>query len=248
MRKATLLAGAALLLAGPAVAADLAKPVYKAPAFVPGFTWTGCYAGASVGGAWAKQTAGTTAAPSANQADTAGDFSQGSGVIGGPYVGCNYQLMNGLVVGAEGDFSWTSLSGSFDAPNLFPNGAPAGPGGIAMTSDTRWAASLRARLGYAVMPNVLVYGTAGGAWATTDYTGVDTFNTGASRTVAFSNTGKGWVAGGGIEWAPWSNNWILRAEYLHYDLGSVDATSGNITFNFGELKIDTVRAGLSYKF
>jgi outer membrane immunogenic protein len=98
------------------------------------------------------------------------------------------------------------------------------------------------------MPNVLVYGTGGGAWKRTDYAGTDSFNTGGSVSTEFGQSQTGWVAGGGAEWAPWSNNWILRAEYLHYDLGSVDATSGNITFNFGELKIDTVRAGLSYKF
>ncbi len=250
MRKTILLAGTALLLAGPAVAADLAKPVYKAPAFVPGFTWTGCYLGASVGGAWARQSAGTTApgVGGAGQAPTAGDFGQDSGVIGGPYVGCNYQFMNGVVVGAEGDFNWTGLNGSFNAPNLLASGAPTSPGGISMTSDTRWAASLRARLGYAVMPNVLVYGTGGGAWASTDYTGVDTINSGQSSTVNFSNSATGWVAGGGVEWAPWSNNWILRAEYLHYQFGGVSASSGFAVFNFGELKIDTVRAGLSYKF
>jgi opacity protein-like surface antigen len=131
-----------------------------------------------------------------------------------------------------------------------------------MTSDTRWAASLRARLGYAVLPNVLVYGTGGVAWAATDYTEGDTFNTTGSGpvTTAFSSSGTGWVAGGGVEWAPWSNNWILRLEYLHYTIGGASATVAgvntavdspvgfNTTFNFGELKIDTVRAGLSYKF
>jgi outer membrane immunogenic protein len=282
MRKTSVLAGATLLLAGPAVAADLARPVYKAPAFVPGFTWTGCYAGADVGGAWSHQSGGTTTTdspnivpppapvpgavttaavviPSAGQADTAGDFSRGSSVIGGPYVGCNYQFANGVVLGAEGDFSWTGLSGSFDAPNVVvPTKGPPfiGDGGISMTSDTRWTATLRARLGYAIMPSVLVYGTAGGAWGATDYTGSDTFNNPklGPITTSFSSTDKGWVAGGGVEWAPWSNNWILRAEYLHYEFGGVSTTVAipktaiATTFNFGDLKIDTVRAGIAYKF
>jgi outer membrane immunogenic protein len=293
MRKTTLLAGAAWLLAGPAVAADLATPVYKAPAFVPGFTWTGCYAGGDVGGARGSQSGGTTTTDSPNivkgrrildaattdmlppiltfgagQADTAGDFSRGSSVIGGVYVGCNYQfksgLLPGLVAGVEGDFSWTDINSSFEADNVVvpPKGInvtsiPSG-GGISMTSDTRWAASLRVRLGYAVLPNVLVYGTGGRAWATTDYTGVDAFNTGGSVSTTFSNNGAGWVAGGGVEWAPWMNNWILRLEYLHYDINGVSSTVGGTnpitqskfltTFNFGDLKLDTVRAGVSYKF
>ena len=288
MRKTSLLAGATLLLAGPAVAADLAKPVYKAPAYVPGFTWTGCYAGAAVGGTRGSQSAGTHTDGLPNllffspgnplhrppipavevlgsQDDTAGDFSRGSSVIGGPYVGCNYQFMSGLlpglVAGAEADFNWTSVSGSFDAPNNF--GGLTLPGGVSMTSDTRWAASLRARLGYAIMPNVLVYGTGGRAWAATDYTGVDQFNTpGVSLATSFSSAQSGWVAGGGVEWAPWSNNWILRLEYLHYDVNGVSATVTGLgphpgpfaahpiatTFNFGDLKLDTVRAGVSYKF
>jgi outer membrane immunogenic protein len=261
--------------------------VDKAPAFVPGFTWTGCYAGGDVGGARGSQSAGTHTDGFPNllaffpatrvtpaievlgiQDDTAGDLSRGSSVIGGGYVGCNYQftsgLLPGLVAGVEGDFNWTDVKGSFEADNVVvpPIGVhvtsiPSG-GGISMTSDTRWAASLRARLGYAVLPNVLVYGTGGRAWATTDYTGVDAFNTGGSVSTTFSNNGAGWVAGGGVEWAPWMNNWILRVEYLHYDINGASSTVGGTnpvtqskfltTFNFGDLKLDTVRAGVSYKF
>jgi hypothetical protein len=77
MRNVLGLAGAALLLfAGPAAAADLAvmAPVYKAPP-PPVYSWTGCYVGATAGGAsgksdvsWASDpigflgTAGTLAA------------------------------------------------------------------------------------------------------------------------------------------------------------------------------------------
>jgi outer membrane immunogenic protein len=302
MKKTSVLTGAALLLAGPAVAADLAKPVYKAPPLAPGFTWTGCYIGADAGGAWGRQSAGTTTSGlpnvvvepvidpatglqklgpnmvpvtqvvGAGQADTAGDLSRGSSVIGGPYAGCNYQFRSGplsnWVIGAEADFGWTSLSGSFDADNVVvvPPGAPKGTivpggGGIAMSADTHWVASVRARLGYAVMPNVLVYGTGGDAWKRTDYAGTDTFNTGGSVSTAFGQSQTGWVAGGGAEWAPWSNNWILRLEYLHYQFGGTSSTVAgvntaptagpqkfNTTFDFGGLKLDTVRAGLSYKF
>jgi len=279
MKKTSVLAGATLLLAGPAFAADLAKPVYKAPSAVaPGFTWTGCYLGADAGGAWAKQSAGTTTTGNPNtvptpqqnvfflepQADTAGDLSNDGSAIGGLYVGCNYQFRSGLVLGAEADFNWTSAGGSFNGPNIaIPGGLQSG--GVSMSSNTRWAASLRARLGYAVMPNVLVYGTGGGAWAATDYTGIDTFSPPPPNNVSltnplstvFSNAQTGWVAGAGVEWAPWSNNWILRLEYLHYQFGGVSSTvTGKdpiglpiaTTFNFGDLKLDTVRAGISYKF
>jgi len=33
----------------------------------------------------------------------------------------------------------------------------------------------------------------------------------------------GWVAGAGIEWM-FANNWMVRAEYLHVDLGTATGT------------------------
>jgi outer membrane immunogenic protein len=55
MRKSLGLVGAALLLAGPALAADLGRPpAYKAPPPAPVFSWTGCYIGATAGGVHGK--------------------------------------------------------------------------------------------------------------------------------------------------------------------------------------------------
>src|SRR5262245_29996408 len=54
MRK-ILLAGTALAVvmgANSAGAADLSRPVYKAPPPIPVFSWTGWYVGVHVGGAW----------------------------------------------------------------------------------------------------------------------------------------------------------------------------------------------------
>ncbi len=54
MRK-LLLAGTAVavvMAAGSAGAADLSRPVYKAPPPIPVFSWTGWYVGVHVGGAW----------------------------------------------------------------------------------------------------------------------------------------------------------------------------------------------------
>jgi outer membrane immunogenic protein len=252
MKKIGISAGAALLFVSPALAADLAvkAPVYKAP-MVPLFTWTGCYVGADVGGAWSRQN--TSINPvGVDQGAVSGNLS-GSSAIGGPYVGCNYQFAGGWVVGAEGDFSWAKLNGTATAPNLFPDGASAGSGGVSWSGSTDWVASARARLGYAIVPNALVYGTGGAAWTRTSYSGFDQFNNPSFLATSFSDTRTGWVAGAGVDWAPWSNNWILRLEYLHYQFGSVSSAAAfnpgaSTTFNFGDLKIDTVRAGLSYKF
>ena len=254
MRKVLGLVGATLLFAGPAFAADLGKPpVYKAPALMPVFSWTGCYIGADVGGAASRQTASVTSV-NVNQAPVSADLT-GSSAVGGPYLGCNYQLLPMWVVGIEGDFSWVSLSGSASAPNLFANGTPVGSGGVSWSNKTDWLASLRGRLGYTVAPNVLIYGTGGAAWTRTSYAALDAFSGGCPNclSTAFDDTRTGWVAGAGIDWAPWNNNWIFRVEYLHYQFNGVSSTAAfnplqSATFGWGDLKIDSVRAGLSYKF
>ncbi len=255
MKKVSGLVGAALLFAGPALAADLGtRPSYKAPlAVTPVYSWTGCYVGADVGGAWPRQSIAVTPSAAVNQGALAGDLTNTGSVIGGPYVGCNYQFIPAWVVGVEGDFSWTKLNEAASGPNLFPDGTSAGPGGISVSSSTDWLASARARLGWVVVPNALIYGTGGAAWTRTNYSGLDVFNNGTSLATAFNNTQTGWVAGGGVDWAPWSNNWVLRFEYLHYQFSGVSSISAAdathfVNFGFGDLKIETVRAGLSYKF
>jgi outer membrane immunogenic protein len=257
VRKLFLSAALALLIGGNAAqAADLGTPVYKAPVYkaavMPAFSWTGCYIGADIGGAWDRQH--TSSNPNFNQAPVSGDITRSS-VIGGPYAGCNYQFAPQWVIGVEGDISWAKLSGTASAPNLLLGGAPT-PGGISWGSSTDWVASARARLGYAVVPNALVYGTGGAAWTRTNYSGFDQVDNGDIATTSFTDTRTGWVAGAGVDWAPWSNNWIFRVEYLHYQFGGASSTAAfpppfnafSTTFTFGDLKIDTVRAGLSYKF
>jgi outer membrane immunogenic protein len=75
----------------------------------------------------------------------------------------------------------------------------------------------------------------------------------------------GWTAGGGGEWA-FAPNISVKAEYLHYDLGTMDYSAGQITslsapcaapadapfasVNLApeaEFKGDIVRAGLNFK-
>src|SRR5262245_45572976 len=82
----------AAALAAPAVAqaADPRPPVYRAPAAVPYYDWSGFYLGAHVG-------FGTTD----------GD----SGVVGGGQVGFNYQVGQ-WVFGVEGTFSGTNIGES----------------------------------------------------------------------------------------------------------------------------------------
>jgi opacity protein-like surface antigen len=79
---------------------------------------------------------------------------------------------------------------------------------------------------------------------------------------SFSDTRAGWTAGAGIEWMIFQR-WSVKAEYLHYDLGSVTYNGQlgpvNTVAPFGNYFVnnaasttrfngDIVRAGLNYRW
>jgi outer membrane immunogenic protein len=125
-----------------------------------------------------------------------------------------------------------------------------------MSSTLDWVSSLRARLGYLVTPNLMLYGTAGGALGKIDYAAS---NSGGiipyASSVAFSRTQGGWVAGGGLEWMI-TPNWLLRGEYLYYSLdGAPSAVAAAANFpgfpsgySWSNTNASVARAALSYKF
>jgi outer membrane immunogenic protein len=141
-----------------------------------------------------------------------------SSVIGGLYAGYNWQFAPGWLIGIEGDSSWADLT------------VPAGSG------DVNWIATLRGRLGWTPWATTMVYFTGGPAWSTISTPGVDT--------LPATQTKSGWVVGGGVEWAPWANNWLARAEYLNYGFTGVALGAGLA----GNLTINEFRAGVAYKF
>ncbi len=247
-----LVSGLALgVLLIPAMAADMA-PYNKAP--LPLFSWTGCYIGGDVGGAWSSQGVSNNSAV-LNQA-LANTTATGGSVIGGGYLGCNLRLTPFVVIGAEGDFSGAGLSATGHAQSLIGGTAVAG-GSTTWSSTLDSIATVRGRVGFAWTPNTLVYLTGGGAWGRTSYSSTDVFIFGcpACATTSFSNTSAGYVLGGGLEWAPWSNNWIVRAEFLYYNLGGatgagfvagIPIAAANPTWS--NMAVTSGRAGLSYKF
>jgi outer membrane immunogenic protein len=133
---------------------------------------------------------------------------------------------------------------------------------------------VRGRIGLAVAPNFLLYGTGGLAYGgVSSSTGIsEAFAGPATRGAtgtfpalgSFSQTRAGWTVGAGGEWR-FTGNWSAKFEYLHYDLGS--ATYGTTVSNFGvapgpvgnlfytlgqtssvSFRGDIVRVGLNYKF
>jgi outer membrane immunogenic protein len=251
------LSGVALCaLVTPAMAADLV-PSFKAP--IPVYTWTGCYVGGDIGGGWANQgVINASQLPDAlfGAQDNVNTTATGGTVIGGGHVGCNYQWVPSLVIGVEADFSGASLDAHANAQSTFAGvGAPGG--GINWSTKLDSIATVRGRLGFAWTPNTLLYITAGGAFGRTSFSSTDIFIFGcpACATTSLSNTSSGVVLGGGVEWAPWSNNWTIRAEYLWYSLGGTSGTgfAPGITtpatsVTWSSLNVSSGRAGLSYRF
>jgi outer membrane immunogenic protein len=253
------LVAAPALAAGAATAADVA-PYYRVPpVVVPYYNWNGFYVGANVGGAWSNNDALWSPLPAsvAFGAFPIAGNTGGSSAIGGFQAGYNWQVAPAWVVGLEGDWSWSKTGGAFNQPWVTNPGSLVVPGSFTtMGSTLDWVSSLRARLGYLVLPNLMAYGTVGGAWGKVDYTASN--NEGVipyATSTAFSNTQGGWVAGGGLEWMI-TNNWLLRGEYLYYSLNSSPSVvvSPGIPgalpsgYSWSSTNVSVARAGLSYKF
>jgi len=252
---------AALLLAtsGSALAADLATK--KAPpAPLPTPMWKGFYVGLNAGGIWSNSgSSNVTTYPvlstlASNPANTSyysslnGSLNIGStnGFIGGGQLGYNWQpgyLNNNLIFGFEADIQGVISTGR--TTRTFSNIAPVGNGGSVLNSmnangNMDFFGTVRGRLGYLVMPTLLVYGTGGLAYGNVSYSvnlaqyGLN--STGALNQLAvgsnyYSNVQVGWTAGGGAEWM-FMPNWSAKVEYLYYDLGGnsleVTTTGGRV--------------------
>jgi outer membrane immunogenic protein len=182
---------------GTASAADMAV---KAPVYkapVILSDWAGFYIGINGGYGWG------------DAAIEGSTFKEKGGLFGGQ-AGYNWQYGN-IVAGVEVDFDGADLKTTI--------------GRTPVKIDE--LASARARLGFTLMPNVLVYGTAGPGWGHEDIAGVAGVNQ------------FGWTAGVGLEYML-SHNFIVRGEFLHYDFArDVEGI---------KTEVNTVRGGLSYKF
>jgi outer membrane immunogenic protein len=222
MRKVTLslLAVAGLaLVAQSASAADLRRPVYKAPppAVVAAYNWSGFYLGGHVGGAWSSEEARDLATGLTGATDP-------DGFIGGLQAGYNWQA-DRWVFGIEGDWSWSGADGS--TPLV----------GVPFTSNDSWYATLTGRVGYA-WDNWLWYVKGGAAWADKEYTYAG-FGT-------FSDTRVGWTIGTGVEWAL-GPQWSAKLEYNYLDFGKDTYTFGAFPIDV-DSQVHLVKAGINYRF
>ena len=280
--KRALLASAALIgFSVAALAADLpraAPPAYAPPVYAPpAFTWSGFYIGGHVGYGWSDfdfrdptvtingpillPTGSIIGVPLERQ------FHADNG-IGGGQVGFNAQF-GPMVVGVEGDFTWTDLSGRYRSTS-----GPTAIGPFALTTaegaaaKVDWVSTVRSRLGFA-FDRFLVYGTGGVAFGEVRGSGdiTATLPPLGSLSLAANDrrTHVGWTAGGGIE-AAITSNLSVKVEYLYTDLGRehheapalVTGTptvaglipAGTAVRAAGEFsaQVQTVKAGLNYRF
>jgi outer membrane immunogenic protein len=220
-----LIAASVAALVASAAAADL--PV-KAPPPAP--TWDGFYLGGSIG--WERTDTNWTTTcftstgfcgpgnPFFVDGSSPQNFS-GSSARYGAYFGLNWQVAPTWVVGVEADAAFfdqssrvTGLVGCATFCGFRP-----GVTSDSTTFETTWDSSIRARAGFLVTPNVLLYGTGGLALqmsnATATCIGATSPWCANDRAQTFtSRVQPGWTAGGGIEWRAW-DNWFVRGEYRY---------------------------------
>jgi outer membrane immunogenic protein len=204
--------------AGTASAADL--PV-KAPKMVPAapvyvYDWTGFYIGVNGGGGFGNNKFDMM--PALNRKPS-------GGIVGGH---AGYAWQSGSIVGGlEVDFDGADITKTFTTAAR-----------TTAREKTDELATVRARIGYLVLPDLLAYGTAGAAFGHTEVTAP------AAAAITTNAVNQfGWVAGAGLEYKFW-DHFMARVEYLHYDFAKTTLPA------FGPLRqsVDAVRGGLSYKF
>jgi outer membrane immunogenic protein len=273
MRIALGLAGAAMLVAGPALAADLI-PVKAPPPIVPNYNWNGFYVGGNLG--WVRETDKGTSdfldpgAAGFFGAGSAGEFSNpqsnstgANSAVGGIQAGYNWQISN-WVLGLEADYDWAKTSAHFcrqtDIASL--PCSENGFGFLNLSGSVDWVSTVRGRLGV-TWDRFLIYGTGGVAFGKVDTSinatcevlgGCGSSFILVNSTADFSEIKAGWVVGAGIE-ALLTPHWIARVEYLHIDLGTASHTL-DLVGTFGPQSVpwsrsvtdDAVRGGISYKF
>ncbi len=198
--------------------------------------WTGFYAGVFAGvgnstSSWKGQDDDSLGSVAISR-----DLARNGSYFGG-FAGYNHQFGT-YMTGLEVDY------GVFNSKK---SRTLDGVEGLDLESSTDGLGSVRARLGVALAPKLLIYGTGGYAFQSAEHVWDDKGNNNLEPAkIGLKN---GWVVGGGMEYAL-SANVLLRAEGLFYRFsgsGAVAPNSENDTFSVRQ-DIAVGRVGLSYKF
>jgi outer membrane immunogenic protein len=260
-----------------ALASANAADMYRAPEGVGGYkdgpvpyvNWTGFYVGGNVGYGWGANTgSGYTSFSDPGVGGVASFFSSGgnvlpgvspAGVLGGGQIGYDYQVSSKVVAGFVADIQAADIKASGSGSSSIGNFKNITESNSAQVD---WFGTVRAKLGFLVTSNLLVYGTGGLAYGEVKgSTGLNdpSFNGGANP-ISFAGsktlTRTGWAAGAGLEYAL-TPKWIVGVEYLHVDLGSISVTetqatgavsTGDTFTSKSKFSDDIARLLVNYKF
>lgn len=235
-------------------------------------SWTGPYIGVNIGYGWDEGEADFSpyltdptieGLPEALQAVVdAGSFPKdlspgADGILGGGQVGYNWQLSSDWVVGIEADLQASDIDGSKSERRspLFFDETETSAG-----KQVDWFGTLRARAGYLVNPQWLLFVTGGLAYGKTSLSfketdisqGCTAFNICADDDS--SGVKVGWTVGAGAE-LMLAQDWSLKAEYLYIDLGersfNAETTVPEVPVDFdvsADFHEHIARFGLNYHF
>jgi outer membrane immunogenic protein len=202
-KKLLVIAGAVLMGATGAFAADLPARVYtKAPVLDPVYSWTGFYLGAHAG--YIAASANANAVDTAAITATYGRMPKPAGGFAGLHAGYNFQLPSKIVLGVEASVEGLGVDGLKDTLGIAP--------GSQLKVTTDWVGGVVGRLGYAI-DRWLPYVFAGGTWAHDKETGFNPF----IGPFALANTHAGWTTGAGVEYA-FADRWSARLQYRYVDV------------------------------
>jgi outer membrane immunogenic protein len=259
----SVVAGAALALIAQSGARASDMPIksnLSSPVIPSG--WSGFYLGANGGGGWERQTFdqsfflpvefGFFPPGPPNLITT---ISGNGGVFGGQF-GYNWQPFANWIAGIEADIEGTTIKGITSKTNFNP--ALPSLDTNRLETKIRDLGTMRAKIGFAPLETVLVYGTAGLAWGRV----TSTLSLSSSPSLfaplppffVGTVTQLGWSAGIGADWRL-AQNLILGVLYLHYDLGSgpqtvtAVASNGSVDANTlpnSTVRVDSVTARLSW--
>lgn len=225
-----------------AVTTTVANAADFEPPPPPEESWTGPYIGAFVAGVSVESS--YTGEPICIDPGLCGPLDpdmSGWGWGGGVLAGFNYQVMDNIVIGVEGDWAWFG--------NIAENEDPV----EATELDFDDVATLRARAGF-LSDDTLFYVTGGAAFVKATFGGLVGDPAGQRPFIDDSNWITGWTVGGGIEHA-FSEYFHARLEYLYIDLPNEDFDlstgipanpGGNVNVDFENVHM--IRAGVTLNF
>lgn len=192
--------------------------------------------------------------------------------MGGGQIGYNYQWGQ-FVLGVETDIQGSGTrGGGFGAGTGLASGTgvqQAAIGGVTVNAGVDYLGTVRGRVGYLVMPTMLVYATGGYTYGGV-YANVNTFSNVAWNVgpqgfnQSFFGGGRqnqilsGWNVGGGVEWL-FTPNWSVKAEAIYWNLGNLNCqtaswgaspTGGVGSMNIGSTNVNyqgvIARVGVNY--